>query len=74
MRIYVVSLAVAAVLAVGAATGLTAIQETASQAFHTGATRLGPSESVNNYARQGPNVPPLWERIANIVRREIRAA
>ena len=53
MRVFVTAVAAAIVIAVVAALGLNAIQETANKAFATSAVRLDQQEAVNNYGRQG---------------------
>jgi hypothetical protein len=51
MRTMGVAVFVAVTLAVGAAIGLSFVQETVAQAYSTGAARLDQQESVNDYGR-----------------------
>ena len=46
-----VGIVVAIALAIGAAIGLSFVQETVAQAYSTGADRLDQQESVNFYGR-----------------------
>jgi len=47
-----IAVVIAVTLAVGAAIGLSFIQETVAQAYSTGAARLDQQENVNDYGRQ----------------------
>ena len=51
MKAFGIGVAVAIVLAIGAAIALNFIQETVAQAYSTGAARLDQQESVNDYGR-----------------------
>jgi hypothetical protein len=51
MKVFGIAIVVAVALAIGAAVGLSFFQETAAQAYSTGATRLDQQESVNLYGR-----------------------
>jgi hypothetical protein len=51
MRTLGIGVVVAVALAVGAATGLSFIQETVAQAYSTGTARLDHQENVNDYGR-----------------------
>jgi hypothetical protein len=51
MRVFGIGVVVAIALAVGAAIGLSFIQETVARAYSTGATRLDQQENVNDYGR-----------------------
>jgi len=51
MKAFVIGVVGAIALAVGAAICLNLIQETAAQAYSSGATRLDEQEDVNEYGR-----------------------
>ncbi len=51
MKAFGVAIVVAVALAVGAAIGLSFVQETVALAYSTGAARLDQQESVNLYGR-----------------------
>jgi hypothetical protein len=51
MKVFALGIVVAVALAVGAAIGLSFIQETVAQAYSTSADRLDQQESVNFYGR-----------------------
>jgi hypothetical protein len=53
MRAFIAAVCVAIVLAIGASFGLSLLQQTSADAYHTGAARLDSQESVDNYGRQG---------------------
>jgi hypothetical protein len=53
MRAFIAAICAAIVLAIGASFGLSLLQHTSADAYHTGAVRLDQQESVNNYGRQG---------------------
>ena len=53
MRAFIAADCAAIVLAIGASFGLSLLQQTSADAYHTGAARLDSQESVNNYGRQG---------------------
>ena len=53
MRAFIAAVGAAIVLAIGASFALNLVQETAADAYHTGAARLDSQESVNNYGRPG---------------------
>ena len=53
MRVFIVSVAAAVVIAVVAQLSLSAVQKSSAQAYATGAARLDQQEIVNNYGREG---------------------
>jgi hypothetical protein len=52
MKVFGSAILVALVLAAGAATALSFVQETVAQAYSTSAGRLDQQESVNSFGRQ----------------------
>ena len=53
MRVFVLALIAAAVLATGWSFTLNTFQESAAQAMTTGSARLDQQEAVNRYGREG---------------------
>lgn len=57
MRVFILSLAAAAIIAGGAYVGLSSVQESSGRAYTTGAARLDWQERSNIYGRETPPPP-----------------
>jgi hypothetical protein len=59
MQAFIIGVVIAVVLAVGIGITLSNLNETAAQAYSTGAVRLDRLEAVNDYGREPPDVQGL---------------